>query len=517
MRRISLVLGVVLGVGLAGCGGMDSTALGDLENCVNGSDDNGDGLADCEDPQCVAHAACIPMREMNCANGVDDDDDGFIDCSDPDCQQSIECGATRELSCHDGVDNDSDGFTDCEDDDCAEACTEVCNDEIDNDGDLLVDCSDPDCAGKAGCPGTTEVCSNGVDDDDDGDVDCEDSDCAGRPMCTSVELCNTEADDDNDGLVNCADPDCLLSPYCREVNCLDGQDNDGDLQVDCDDPDCQNAPECQGGTQCRPATPLPCGQWVESTTVGRLNNFNDYECHPDTLNGPERYFQFTAERDLFLDLYLDDWNLNGQTMIANSGDPVTGCDLNGDCYAEDYPGDNFLLLEISEGETLFLIVDGPASTPGPFDLGMECVPMDEVGLCDDGQNNDEYSDGLTDCWDDDCLGDPVCNYWVSAGISCTEASECAPGEFCSDVSFQMAGTEVSFCTRHCSSAGAVGGECHTESLGDGVCNAIQSNAGLRCVLPCSSALDPCPWGSVCTDIISGSESTLNSGYCLPYQ
>jgi hypothetical protein len=517
MRRISLVLGVILGVGLVGCGGVDHTALGDLENCLNGVDDNGDGLADCDDPQCLGHAACIEKREMNCANGADDDGDTLVDCADPDCAETLECGAIREWSCHDDVDNDGDGFTDCDDDDCIEACTEVCNDGADNDNDNLVDCADPDCAGRDGCPGNSELCGNGQDDDGDSLVDCADPDCAQHPLCILVELCNTEADDDNDGHINCEDPDCAGSPYCKEIDCLDGHDNDNDSYVDCDDSDCTNAPECQSGSECLPALPLPCGQWVESTTEGRLNNFTSYQCPTDSVDGPERYFQFTAGRDLFLDIYLTDWNLSGLAMIAVGGDPNSGCNLPGACHAEDYPGDNFLLLEIAAGDTLFLVVDGPASTPGPFDLIMDCVPIDEVGLCDDGLNNDPYSDFLADCWDDDCLGDPVCDYWVSAGISCTGDLDCAPGEYCSDVTFESSAGEVSFCTRDCTSSGAVGGECATVAFGNGLCSAVQSTDGLRCVLPCSDPTDSCPSGTTCTNIWSGSISNLTNSYCLPNQ
>jgi hypothetical protein len=520
MRRIAFTIGVarvgaVLVLGAAGCGGVVQTALGDLEDCVNGVDDNGDGLADCEDPQCVGHAACLGMREMTCANGADDDGDGLVDCEDPDCLQTTECDPSREWSCHDGVDNDNDGLPDCLDPDCEQACTEVCNDGVDNDGDGKVDCDDPDCAGVDGCQGNSELCGNGHDDDGDELVDCDDPDCDDHPLCTQVEICNNEIDDDGDGLINCDDPDCAASPYCMEVNCLDGEDNDGDGHIDCDDPDCAGALACLGGTACLPAQPLPCGQPVESTTEGRLNNFMSYPCRNGTFGGPERYFQFTAQRDLWLDLYLYDWNYSGLTMIATSGDPSGGCDLGNVCESESDPGINFLPLIIEEGATLFLIVDGPANMPGVFELWMDCTPVDEVGLCGDGLDND--FDGWADCWDDDCVGDPGCDYWVSAGIYCINEYNCAPGEYCENVIFNGSMYEVSFCTRSCSSVGATGGECATQSYGDGLCTGYHSTQGPRCVLPCASPTDPCPPGSVCTDIVSGSITDLNNGYCLPYQ
>jgi cysteine-rich repeat protein len=93
-----------------------------------------------------------PHAEERCANGTDDDADGLVDCQDLDCAAYPGCG--REVACTDGTDDDGDG---------------------------LVDCADPDCAGAVGC--RPEVCGNGGDDDGDGDVDCGDFDCLAAPGC----------------------------------------------------------------------------------------------------------------------------------------------------------------------------------------------------------------------------------------------------------------------------------------------------------------------------------------------
>ena len=70
------------------------------------------------------------VRETNCKNGSDDDGDGAADCLDSDCEAQLclsegSCrqgacrGTTSEASlCDDGLDNDADGTTDCEDSDC---------------------------------------------------------------------------------------------------------------------------------------------------------------------------------------------------------------------------------------------------------------------------------------------------------------------------------------------------------------------------------------------------------------
>lgn len=50
-----------------------------------------------------------------CADGIDNDGDGLIDCQDPDCEANEAC---IDEVCNDGIDNDGDGLTDCEDSEC---------------------------------------------------------------------------------------------------------------------------------------------------------------------------------------------------------------------------------------------------------------------------------------------------------------------------------------------------------------------------------------------------------------
>lgn len=57
-----------------------------LEDCSNGIDDDGDGLTDCEDPECCGRDECAPCdNEEICADGIDNDGDGYIDEEDYDC------------------------------------------------------------------------------------------------------------------------------------------------------------------------------------------------------------------------------------------------------------------------------------------------------------------------------------------------------------------------------------------------------------------------------------------------
>ncbi len=50
-----------------------------VEDCGASGDEDGDGLADCEDPDCV------DLCMEDCGNELDDDGDGLTDCEDPEC------------------------------------------------------------------------------------------------------------------------------------------------------------------------------------------------------------------------------------------------------------------------------------------------------------------------------------------------------------------------------------------------------------------------------------------------
>lgn len=116
------------------------------EICGNNLDDDGDGLTDCADADCVAHATCVlppgpgpgpgggAQAEL-CDNGLDDDGDGKADCADSDCGGFLACLGQPppvgvepvKLVCQDNLDNDSDGLIDFPND---PGCTEAAdNDE----------------------------------------------------------------------------------------------------------------------------------------------------------------------------------------------------------------------------------------------------------------------------------------------------------------------------------------------------------------------------------------------------
>ncbi len=97
----------------------------------------------------------LPPFETNCENGIDDDGDGLIDCDDPDCLNSNIC--IVEI-CNNGIDDDQDGFVDCADVECQQitSCIEICDNGIDDNGDGLIDNEDPQCNSTRGNDGGLE-------------------------------------------------------------------------------------------------------------------------------------------------------------------------------------------------------------------------------------------------------------------------------------------------------------------------------------------------------------------------
>ena len=174
-----------------------------LGDCNNGLDDDGDGLMDDEDPSCAtpvfvsqtmlripqvrsfrgdqARYQVIETRYEGlppCINGLDDDGDGLIDMLDDGCRFAADPGET--LPCEDGLDNNNNGLVDAEDPACldryAQEIAWPCNDGVDNDGDGLVDLEDTGCVGPLDFS-EFGVCEDGLDNDVDGLIDAADPDC----------------------------------------------------------------------------------------------------------------------------------------------------------------------------------------------------------------------------------------------------------------------------------------------------------------------------------------------------
>jgi len=99
------------GNGAAGDGCSPTCAIED--ECSNGVDDDGDGLADFpNDPGCSSATDFLEVSAaLPCDDGVDNDGDGFVDFPrDPACQTGL--SPKENPRCDDGIDNDGDGKAD---------------------------------------------------------------------------------------------------------------------------------------------------------------------------------------------------------------------------------------------------------------------------------------------------------------------------------------------------------------------------------------------------------------------
>ncbi|MEL6196181.1 MAG: hypothetical protein AAFQ77_03965, partial [Myxococcota bacterium] len=148
--------------------------------CLDQIDNDGDGLIDAQDPQCVSPTASESDTDPGlnlatvCSDGIDNDGDGMIDAQDTGCTHPADASETDALTpiaCSDGIDNDGDGLVDAFDPECtnlalgtwnpwhiAEDRRPQCSDGLDNDGDGDTDfpadpaCEDPDYDTEAAVP-----------------------------------------------------------------------------------------------------------------------------------------------------------------------------------------------------------------------------------------------------------------------------------------------------------------------------------------------------------------------------
>jgi hypothetical protein len=289
-----------------------------------------------------------------------------------------------------------------------------------------------------GCQ-TVEICDNGLDDDCDGFIDCADADCAaaacgeagqvcagawcicsgnGGPPQLPELSCADQVDNDCNGLTDCEDPGCAgvaCGPFGRvctgagcvcsgnggvpevsETRCADGIDNDCDGLRDCADPDCDGAPCGPAGMVCRAGSCLcPLDAGTSFPPESDCSNGRDDDC------------------DGLVDCADPDCN---QQPCGEAGSvcrqAVCTCLPDGSAPRQQ---------EQSCGDGLDDDCDGLIDCADPDCAGQPCGPhgytcaagacvcsgnggLPEIAeqTCGDGTDND--CDGLIDCLDPDCSG-----------------------------------------------------------------------------------------------------------------
>ena len=374
--------------------------------CDNGLDDDGDGLVDCADADCVFHPSCQGQVETACENGLDDDGDGPVDCADSDCVGSPACGGalwrcSQILVCTQSCSGDFACIAACKANGCPTA--QAAFQDVQNC--LMTHCLAP-CASDPGSP-TCQSCMSGS-------CGSETSAClANTCQGGGVEGdCANAWDDDADGLVDCADSDCVADPVCQgqvETHCTDGLDDDGDGLVDCADADCAADQACVGvGPTCSEV--LTCAQGCAG----------DLGCSMacEAAGCPTAQALYGDVESCLVNQCLVE-------CVGDAGSPacqacmVAACAAElGACVADACQG---VGTETACADSLDNDGDGAADCADTDCFADPvCAGLVETA-CDNGQDDD--GDGPVDCADSDCAGDPVCG----PGTTCGEVLVCTQG------------------------------------------------------------------------------------------
>jgi hypothetical protein len=257
----------------AGCAGGRCIEL----VCDDGIDNTGDGLTDCEAPECEGQR-CGPdglvcqggdcvcphvPHALSCGDGIDHNCNGLIDCADPECLGEVcgggmvctETGCDFPEVCVDVATRCAHAA--CDGMPCGEGCVcaegrrmeTICDDGIDNTGDDLTDCEAEECR--------DEVC------DAEGDFVCSETGCDLPVVCTETETmcthteCRFRVCDEEAALV------CDAGACDLKAACIDGEDPCGDGDAECDGRPCGDGVVCAGvqgciPEACHPAAPGIC-------------------------------------------------------------------------------------------------------------------------------------------------------------------------------------------------------------------------------------------------------------------
>ncbi|MBR58381.1 MAG: hypothetical protein CMH54_10215 [Myxococcales bacterium] len=389
------------------------------EDCEDGTDNDGDGAADCDDSDCFGVGNCT--TELNCEDGADNDADGNIDCADDDCAADALCAGAISLSTSPDAPINGDtpvvvstiDFTDagCESIDTIKVTVDISHVWI---GDLQVGITNPTGTSVALHAGT-----GGSADDIIGTypVDLTPAeDLAaffGSPPqgVWTLTVEDTYPSSDHGNLNSWG-----LTITCGgaapevETDCGDGLDNDFDDALDCDDSDCTDDPICAAPITvgAAPNEPIDAASPIVASSV----DFTDTDCEAAL----SVKVSVDISHEYIGDLVVDIAHPDGTTVTLHGGTGGSADDIIG-TYPDDLTpaGDLTVFHGLPPQGTWTLTVEDtfPSFDDGnlnAWDLHIVCGsegagPVAETD-CSDGVDND--GDDAIDCADDDCAADINC-------------------------------------------------------------------------------------------------------------
>ncbi len=267
---------------------------------------------------------------------------------------------------------------------------------------------------------TSSQCGNGQADPGE---ECDGADLAGQ-TCQSLGF--------DGGALACSQDCAFDTTACTSAQCGDGQADPGE---ECDGADlagqtCQSlgfdggalacsqactfdTTACTTSTTCSPTGgPLSCGAIISDDTstsplaTALLETYSGPGCiNAWQMSGPEIVYSYnpgSSAEGVMIQLT----GLSADLDLIVLQDDSTGCSPNLPCLEWSYGGgssDEQVIFQAQANTTYYVVVDGFSGAQSSFDLTFQCTGVE---LCDDGLDND--GDGLVDCDDLDCEGDPSC-------------------------------------------------------------------------------------------------------------
>lgn len=194
-----------------------------------------------------------------------------------------------------------------------------------------------------------------------------------RADCDLIDevVCNDGLDDDGDGLTDCAEracdgiAGCDLPPASEVDLCGDHLDNDTDGATDCDDVDCADDAGCLESCEIL-AGSIYCNYHQGFDNGAGKAHATHYACTATPQTAREVVFRIDAGFTGRIRIGFSGSNGLALFLMRETG---RGCTPH-DCI-EMSTGDMFI--DLVEGDTFYLAIDGPGDAVGDFDFMIDCL------------------------------------------------------------------------------------------------------------------------------------------------
>ncbi len=444
----------------------------------------------------------VPGNESECLDGNDDDLDGLVDCNDPDCLAAAACGAgdtcLQPLLINDGapVGPEMEG-----------QILTYEGSTVGYGNELMGSCSSksghaPDAVWLISVSETVQVGVSVLFSDDkwpaiyllqegcEAELACDatstsqaglslqlsageytlivdgawDNAAADYELSVAFEALLTEddcgdgVDNDLDGLTDCCDDECAGTPGCLvEITCGNGIDDDCDGAADCFDQDCAQASACLGHT-CANALMVadaPLGEadsGLEVISSGHTGPKEaDYSawCAAASSGSPDEVWSFELQVPMFVSVEVQNAIVEAPVMFGY----VDSCFPWNSEFCDQGQSGALSYLELLDPGVYYFILDSNGEGGYPYEIQWKFIAVSSAEIfCQNGQDDDD--DGLSDCFDPDCVAEPAC-----VGETCAVANQVndgapiGPGDIGNSFSYQGDTTGMSWdLTGSCSQA-----------------------------------------------------------------